>query len=586
MADILCPVCGKPNPQDHKTCQFCQAPLKGIQPEAIPASDAEMPEWLRQVMPAEIANPPAEPAAPGGQDEAEPEWLSSLLGTPAEPEAPAAVTPDWLAQAPAPVSPFTLDTDDAQTDQAAPSEGSSRPDWLARLSATEEPAVKTPAFSLEDEGYPESGPGGDDRVLSTLPDWVSQLSAEQPEPAADEAESGLTPAELPGWLEAMRPVDTLPTTAPSEDLTNAEMVAAGPLIGLRGVLSAEPDAIRAHKTTGYSLKVRVTEEQHNRLALLEDLLKGEQRSKPLPASPAITPQYVFRLVITLALLLPVLWIVINQSKAVPAPSIDTQPGVLPLDSKLRGVQPGEPVLLAIDYEAGFSGEMELVARSLLRRLDEQNAYVVMMSTNTTGPALAERMLDAYNRGRSTPLSQITNLGYLPGGALGLAGLARAPRQALPYALTGAEPWLTAPLDAVGTLTDFKLVMVITNDAETARNWIEQVGPALKDENVPLLMAVSSQAEAMVRPYYEGASPLVTGLMVGLAGSVALESHTGYGVTGREIWDGYSISMTVSALIILFGSLVGAVLTAIRQNQPVSKPGQPPERESEPKQEQP
>ena len=36
MAEIRCPMCGKPNPDDLAVCQFCQARLKPMRPASHP----------------------------------------------------------------------------------------------------------------------------------------------------------------------------------------------------------------------------------------------------------------------------------------------------------------------------------------------------------------------------------------------------------------------------------------------------------------------------------------------------------------------------------------------------------------------
>ena len=621
MADILCPLCGKPTPEEQDNCQHCQAPLKDFASTATPAGDDQLPEWLRELQASKPATPqeptpteepapletdlpdwllqsaaPSEiipsseagmepPQAPAAGDET-PAWLDGLLPASQKPALPDEVIPDWLAE-----MSGTAETSAPPGEQPeAPPEPAELPDWLARLQqqSSEKPTSSVPAFTFDDEeSPPEEQAGTDDHMLSTLPEWVSQITAEQPEEPAAEPEPGLAPAELPGWLEAMRPLESVSPTAPLEDLSTAETVAAGPLIGLRGVLSAEPDAIRAHKPAAQGLKLRITDEQRARLALLEELMAGEQKPKPLPPSPTITPQYLFRLVIALVLLLPILWIVISQTYLTPLPVGEEQLTVMEFDTAVRKLNEGDPVLLAIDYEAGFTGEMELAANVVLSRLVEQGAYLVMVSTNTAGPALSERLLTTLNNTLKDPYPGTANLGYLPAGAMGLAELIQRPRQLLPYTLAGTQPWEDAPLNTVSTLVDFGMVMVFANDADTVRSWVEQTGPALHAANVPLLLVVSAQAEPLVRPYTQGAAPLVKALLAGLPDSAAYENMTTRYSPGRhEIWDAFSLTLPIAALIILAGNLAGAVITAIRQGQPGARSAPPPGRKTGQTQERP
>ena len=66
MAEIKCPMCGRPNPEELDVCQFCEAQLKSItdelsrsQPPIKPGDDPRkvdtgelepvLPQWLRDV---------------------------------------------------------------------------------------------------------------------------------------------------------------------------------------------------------------------------------------------------------------------------------------------------------------------------------------------------------------------------------------------------------------------------------------------------------------------------------------------------------------------------------------------------------
>ena len=106
MADMICPSCGKPNPPDRTTCQFCEKPLGA----------EELPDWLGGLRGGEdtFGAPSAESPAPaedifGGEGEGAPDWLTRMeeeSGIPAggepptpppEPgEAQPGDVPDWL----------------------------------------------------------------------------------------------------------------------------------------------------------------------------------------------------------------------------------------------------------------------------------------------------------------------------------------------------------------------------------------------------------------------------------------------------------------------------------------------------------
>jgi hypothetical protein len=241
------------------------------------------------------------------------------------------------------------------------------------------------------------------------------------------------------------------------------------------------------------------------------------------------------------------------------------------------------VLVAFDYEPGFSGEMEASASAAITDLVKKRVPLMLVSTNPLGPALAERMMNKQVDDLNTqPLadtspyttSLFTNLGYIPGGIAGLRAFAENPAQIFPRDLENEEVWTTAPLTSGVTLAGFSLALVITDNPDTARAWIEQAEPILHPSGVlnpsPLLMIVSAQAAPMIRPYYDTGQ--VQGLVTGLAGGAAYESKSGFEIeNGRsglasQYWDAFSLSVLVATLLILVGGLVNASLATVARNK--------------------
>jgi len=293
---------------------------------------------------------------------------------------------------------------------------------------------------------------------------------------------------------------------------------------------------------------------------MEALLADEQKPKPLPSQPVLTSRNIFRLVIAAALILPIAWMIITGSQRVPAPQPGEVPGVVDFTQQVQAIPAGSPVLLAFDYEAGFSGEMNLAISTLINQLTIKNTFMTIVTTIPSGPALAESLINSNTSLEGNPgsYSYYTNLGYIPGGTLGLVGLAISPETVLPYSLDGVNVWVTSPLDTVETINDFSAVIVLTNDPDTARSWIEQVGPVLKVDGTPLLIVSSSQAEPLIRPYYEANPSQVQGMVASLAGGLAYGRSVG-NVQQNGEWDAFSISITASVLIILIGSISRAVM---------------------------
>ena len=618
MTDITCPLCGKPNPADLDECKYCQAPLKtagffapsdqeaegspfvtpsgesgaiedkSTQPGAASPLEDGIPDWLKQTEANFLDGMEAKP------EQATPDDLSmqidSLLNLPSVPEdtVKPVIDDDWLAsllaEAGAGSSAAVIPTEESLGDLAEdvdagktqpfieeqkhvegliPPDKAEKPDWLTGLEAAStiklaggispsEPGEKSSSIS-EPEAKKSS-------IQADIPEWIGQTGSEEVSPVPEESEAQIAPAELPSWLEAIRPEDSVTPTGPIEDLSTADVVTAGPLVGLRGVISAHPSAIRARKPPTYSIKLRVTDEQRARVEMMEALLADEQKPKPLPAQPIITTRNIFRLVIAAALIVPIVWMIVTGSQKTPSPQPGSIPGVTDFTQQVQTLPAGVPVLVAFDYEAGFSGEMNLAISTLINQLAFRGAFITLVTTSPSGPALAESIIKNYPGmvGTSKANANYTNLGYIPGGTMGLLGLANSPKAVLPYSLDGVNVWAIPPMNTVLTINDFSAVIVLTNDSDIARSWIEQVGPVLRQDGTPLLMITSSQAEPMVHPYVEAVPSQVQGLVSGLAGGMAY-SLTAGNTEQSGVWDAFSISMTTSAVIIIVGSIIGVVL---------------------------
>jgi hypothetical protein len=627
MNEIICPLCGKPNPPDLEECKYCQAPLKTggfivppegegelIEPnssasstgaeENQPADQAtstnleqSVPDWLKETEASFLGPTEGEPSAgeaeepgfdqlsdqidslinplstsPGKREPAiDDEWLASLLA-----EAGAGV-PDQETPPEESLQEQELESEasaEAETEagiEQAPEEEQlsetlpvDKPDWLTNLEASSTikmEGIMPSAEAEQKEAAAEEPAEEAEEEPPAPPDWLIKAIPEGTLPVSKEGEPSLAPAELPSWLEALRPQEAVSPSEPVEDVSSAEIVTAGPLVGLRGVLSAHPSSIRARKPPTYSIKLRVTDEQQARVEMMQEMLADEEKPAPLPSKPILTSQNIFRLIVAIALLLPMVWMIISGSQRASPPQPGNIPGVVDFAQQIQILPAGAPVLVAFDYEAGFSGEMNVAISNVITQLVNKNVFLTMVATTPSGPPLAESVIDdVYSKlvGKSGSYPYAANLGYIPGGTMGLLGLATSPKSILPYSLNGYNVWAGAPLNAVSSIKDFNAVIVMTNDPDTARIWIEQIGPPLQKAGKPLLIVTSSQAEPLIRPYFQALPSQVQGMIAGLAGGVAYGRTVG-NIQQNGVWDAYSVGVTVSILILLIGSIVGGVL---------------------------
>jgi hypothetical protein len=112
-------------------------------------------------------------------------------------------------------------------------------------------------------------------------------------------------------------------------------------------------------------------------------------------------------------------------------------------------------------------------------------------------------------------------------------------------------WQSAPLQDVQSLSNFALILLITDSLDTGRNWAEQVS-RLRG-NAPFVVASSAQAGPMLLPYVQ--SGQFNGLINGLNSSAVIEQTcTSRQSTARQYWDAYSLGLFLALAFIAFGGL--------------------------------
>jgi hypothetical protein len=488
--------------------------------------------------------------------------------------------PDWLSK----ISDQDVDqsglptpVESGEGENYPPEEESSLPDWLTKLETTASDQVAgsgVPALILDDEEEALAFAGTQklevppEQDISAVPDWLNQIAAQEEQaegaaPVEGELEPELAAAQLPSWLQAMRPVEAAAPSVPAAEEGAKLVEKVGPLAGLAGILPAEPEFAHLSKPKSSLVKLQVSDNQQTHITLLENLLAEEGQPKPLTARPVITSQYFLRLLIALVVLVSViapLWLN-RQLLPMPDPS-GVSKEVFDFNRAVAGLSSGAPVLIAFDYEPSFSGELDALAAAAVTEAAEQGAQLVMISTNPTGPILAERFMSVRLANND---ANYINLGYIPGGAAGLLAFAQNPREVSPFDLRGARVWETAPLASVNSLSDFAMVMVMTENPDVARSWIEQVQPFLGTVDKPMLMVLSAQAEPMVRPYYETDPRQVNGMISGLAGGAAFESISGAEGGARLYWDAFGAGLIIAAALILLGGIASLVLALLSKS---------------------
>jgi hypothetical protein len=245
-------------------------------PEATPGD--KVPEWLSNLE----ANSEAESGTSAALFSSEPSPGSKA----------AAETPDWLSRLQAEANAGEEagkprdDLEVAPELPAYPGNAESLPDWLAGIGSTPPSSTDIPALVVDNQDA-LSGGEGEAALSMEEPDWLSKLTPDQATEKAAENKAGQTDsenieaAELPSWVQAMRPVEAVldSKTPPLDENQITEL--SGPLAGLRGVLPAGPGMGQLQKPPTYTSKLQVSDGQHRYAKSLEQLVAGETHPRGL-----------------------------------------------------------------------------------------------------------------------------------------------------------------------------------------------------------------------------------------------------------------------------------------------------------------
>jgi hypothetical protein len=415
---------------------------------------AEVPDWLQDLAPEEPAPSVAEEAAAPPVAE---EVASEML-------APAEV-PDWLQEAAPPTPPFIDESLIA---------GAEAPEWLAEIKEqvpSPAPAALTPPFPVE------------------------------PDTTAAEA-AGLARAEIPAWLEAMRPTTEVIEETIEEEPAETE----GLLQGLRGVLSPLP-MVNVTRARESAMPAEINQATLARAQLLQSLLTRPTEA-PQPKVRKRTggmSELVPRLFIAV-----VLFVVVGG-------------------------------MLLVSQDPALNGhELNSVARAILEHLIERKANISIASTQPEGLAVAEVLRGDINSQEQYVSEQQPKFeyakespGYRPGNATGVSQI-------------------LASIDRPA------MIIVLAAQPESLRWWIEQTQAHYGAAPPPIAAGVSAALEIASSPYLDANADQLKGTVSGLGGAVAYQTQRGKaGQTSRQL-----DALAAGHLVIVASMLAGAAFYAV------------------------
>ncbi len=332
------------------------------------------------------------------------------------------------------------------------------PDWLRDAATSTEGTLSAAGIIRQQKDRPLEEL--DDRLLALRESGLS-ISTEQTE---DKASTQRLANVLPGVKEALIPT-TLPMTEMGLDtgfkMTPEQTKNAQMLLGLVG-LSAQTSA--AGDTVNVS----------NR--------RAKRQSLPI-ARVGIT------LILLIAVLVP-FFVPINLGTlpplAFPAGSDEEM-----AFNRIQALAPEAQVLVAIEYTSTGAAELDDLTQMLLTHILQRGARPILVGTQPVGLLHAESLLTDI-AGEAARNRAYYVIGYLPGTTLGLRNLATNPQAIFDQDIRGATTGLL-----IDDLDDFALIVMITENVDNLRNWMEQVAPSVQ---TPFVVASGFAAMPLIAPY--------------------------------------------------------------------------------------
>jgi hypothetical protein len=559
MDSVICPNCGTPNPPDYEVCQVCQAqlPVENNEPEK---EDRPSP-------------------VPGDRQDSESsfELDEDFINALEDLESSLDLTEGNLKKTieerdEGQVTDHELDDEVTLPDESESSDAF--PEWLINLAGKD----------FDEEGIEISSDfrekGEASGLISNLAsEEFSERTAEVEKSASDseredeepvkpletqEDEEELEPAELPDWLEAMKPVEYVGPKLPSREAPEEHLESEGPLAGIWGVLQPETELVSEAEPKGTSVALLVSDNHRIHADLLKTMVEGGEKPSSLHVKKKDATQNILRWIIAVILLITIIWSLIDSSNPQNPQSWEASPEVVSVYNLINTLSSEDRVLIAFEYEPGFSPELDAAAQPVVDHLLLRGAYLTLVSTSPVGPLLAERFIDSTQSDHSVSKNiNYVNLGYIPASTAGLLSFSQSPQRILPFTIESEPAWggrdrdAMIPLQGIYAVEDYKLILVIVEQPEVARAWIEQVLPYLRASlpPTPMVMVSSAQAEPLIRPYYEAIPKQIQGLVTGLAGGTSYAKFTGRDGLGTGYWVAYDRGLLAASSLIFLGGVI-------------------------------
>lgn len=576
MTLLICPECGTENPPEEETCSACQVSLVEISPidpeqpqptdqnenDLLPQADEDLPALLHSLkqdedlsdFPADegedLPPSPSELGEPESQDEIGdepdlPEWLHRIRErAQTETDSVGEITQRIRA------ARESLDEDNQETRHHQFESVIQNIHGVDEEQPTKEDLAKEdPAKEdLEEEKPTEDAlPGERDAGETEDTDWLTKIRKKLQPESAEEIEAEPVGDKLFSrdgdsllqWLVALEedearseeasPEDPTRLVTPGGDTQEVEVSSEAEAMATQEI----PVGVRG-ATQEKAPSLTISQEEQNRADQLAATIFDERSPRSVGQRLKGFSPWGIRLVMGM-LLVAVLSFALFLPAPVDLPPALQGPHSLAVMEWSQNLPQEASLLLVLDYQAGYSAEIDLISKPVLDSLFMDEREISILASSPSGSLLFYRFLE--EDGMADRLDVI-DLGYYPVESFGAYGLAS---QILSEWRIISQPAFAKALPS-GPLDG---IVILADDYEGATAWVEQLSSLVPE--TPIFLLVTAQAAPLLLPYWE--SGQVMGIAAGISDAVNLADETA-ALTSR--WRAYQAGILLVIVMLLIG----------------------------------
>lgn len=229
--------------------------------------------------------------------------------------------------------------------------------------------------------------------------------------------------------------------------------------------------------------------------------------------------------------------------------IAVTPEVKSVHDMIEGLQPGDNIMLACEYDPSTQAEMEPMMFAILRHAFSRDLHVIVTCLKDTGVSLIDQeMRQISNELGKTYGEDWVYLGYKPYPALVILAMGQDYRNPFPKDYYGTETDTLPMMQGVRNYDSCKLVLTI-NATSGTDYWIQY---GRERYQFPLALGVTA---VMATDYYTYLqSKQIVGLIGGMKGAAEYERLIGRKGYATRVMNIQSVAHSVIVGFILFGNL--------------------------------